>query len=50
MTGFEDWVTWLYGNGDLIMVICRIVVFLFVLEIGSYIVSLISGVAKSCFR
>lgn len=48
MNGFDNWIAWLYGEGDILMVACRLVVFIFVLEAGAYFVSLLSAITRGC--
>ena len=46
MIGFEPLANWLYGSGDMLMTSCRIISFLFSLEMASYLVSLITNIAS----
>lgn len=42
----ENLVQYLYSNGDMLLMACKLVVFVFSLETFAYIVSLVMGVAK----
>lgn len=42
----DSLVNYLYSNGDMLMMACKVIVFVFSIETFAYIVSMIMGVAK----
>lgn len=45
--GFDELAAWLYSNGDVLMMLCKLLSFIFSLETFAYIVSLIAGIGKA---
>lgn len=50
MEGFEGFVSMLYADGDVFMMICNIVIFIFVLECAAYFVSMIAAISKGVLK
>ena len=45
--GFDELATWLYSSGDILMMLCKLLSFIFSLETFAYIVSLVAGIGKA---
>lgn len=47
---FDFMTNWFYSDGNVLMMLCKLVVFLFVMEVFAYIVSIISNATKTALK
>lgn len=45
--GFDELATWLYSSGDILMMLSKLLSFIFCLETFAYIVSIIAAIGKA---